>query len=147
MWGIKHQIQFKDEPSPLLPVRLLQVRRLQQGNGCSLLLLSFPLPLSPCSAFPLFLVVISDPGGLGIFQGGRSGEEDLLFMVYPVGVTLLALSGLNNIQNTEEEYNKPCYHVYSRMCIILTFGKFIAVSTINKVSLYICAWQQIFYFI
>ena len=97
MWGIKHQIQFKDEPSPLLPVRLLQVRRLQQGNGCSLLLLSFPLPLSPCSAFLLFVVVISDPGGLGIFQGGRSGEEDLLFMVYPVGVTLLALSGLNNI--------------------------------------------------
>lgn len=40
--------------------------------------------------------MISDPGGLGIFQGGRSGEEDLLFMVYPVGVTLLALSELNN---------------------------------------------------
>ena len=41
--------------------------------------------------------MISDPGGLDIFQGGRSGEEDLLFMIYPVGVTLLALSGLDNI--------------------------------------------------
>ena len=41
--------------------------------------------------------MISNPGGLDISQGGRSGEEDLLFMIYPVGVTLLALSGLDNI--------------------------------------------------
>lgn len=28
--------------------------------------------------------------------------------------------------------------VYNKMCIILTFGKFVAVPTINKESLYIC---------